>query len=331
MHSDLIRILKRLSRRAGVKLNIEPRYGFVGQVVRKDGRKRYFRDTNFDVNSSGAYKIAKDKAYTAYFLERMGYTVIPGETFYSKDFAKTIKEDRTAAAAGRYAKQIGFPVIVKPNSLGRGAGVAKAGNLRELQAAIKAITERSDVYLVQPFIKGRDYRVVVFDGRLEAAYERLPLTVTGNGRFPVRMLLANKLKELRRRGRHVSLAMNDPRIALTLRRMKMSMRTVPGKGEVLELLSNRNLSSGGEAVDVTKEIHPSFRKLAVAAARDMNLRLAGVDLLVQGDIARPVKSYRIIEVNASPGFEHYASLGRAERERVNGLYLRILRALAKPY
>ena len=69
MHSDLLRILKRLSRQAGVRLNIEPRYGFVGQIVRKDGRKRYFRDTNFDVNSSGAYKIAKDKGYTAYFLK----------------------------------------------------------------------------------------------------------------------------------------------------------------------------------------------------------------------------------------------------------------------
>lgn len=65
-------ILKKLAKRAGVKVNIEPRYGYAGQIVFKNGKKRYFRTTCFDLNPLGASEIAKDKNYASYFLKKMG-------------------------------------------------------------------------------------------------------------------------------------------------------------------------------------------------------------------------------------------------------------------
>jgi len=65
----------------GITINIEPRYGYVGQIVLPDGRKRYFRGTNFDLNPLGASEIARDKAYAAYFMCLMGYPVVEGRQF----------------------------------------------------------------------------------------------------------------------------------------------------------------------------------------------------------------------------------------------------------
>jgi len=38
-------ILQRLAHRAGVQVNVEPKYGYAGQVVLSNGVKRYFRGT----------------------------------------------------------------------------------------------------------------------------------------------------------------------------------------------------------------------------------------------------------------------------------------------
>ena len=88
----------------------------------------------------------------------------------------------------------------------------------------------------------------------------------------------------------------------------------------------------GDSIDVTKNIHPGFHKIAVELTRDMGLRIAGVDIMVRdGDITKdPKKSiYYIIEINAAPGLDHYVTTGIAQRKIVEDMYLKILKALGK--
>jgi D-alanine-D-alanine ligase-like ATP-grasp enzyme len=86
------------------------------------------------------------------------------------------------------------------------------------------------------------------------------------------------------------------------------------------------LSTGGEAVDVTNNLHPSFKELAIRITKDMGLRLCGVDILTN-DISVPLKDYVIIEIKGAPGLDNYASMGQAQAKVVESLYLKVLRAL----
>ena len=96
--------------------------------------------------------------------------------------------------------------------------------------------------------------------------------------------------------------------------------------QIVYLLDNANLSSGGEAVDFSETIHPDFQKLAINITKDIGLRLAGIDILTD-DITMPIKDYTLIEVNGSPGLDHYAASGKVAAARVEELYLKILKML----
>jgi D-alanine-D-alanine ligase-like ATP-grasp enzyme len=180
--------------------------------------------------------------------------------------------------------------------------------------------------LVQEVCTGHDYRVVVLDGKVISAYERVPLKVTGDGRNSIRQLLRKLHQEFCRTGRDTCIPMQDPRILQRLRRVGQNLSTVPMKGESVQLLDVANLSLGGTTIDVTEHLHPTFAKLAANIARDMDLRFAGVDLIA-ADAGAPVDDYRILEVNSAPGLDHYASSGPEHEANIDALYLEVLKAV----
>lgn len=322
-------IVEKLAKKAGVIVNLEPRYRYVGQIVTASGKKRYFRDTNFDLNTLGAAEVAKDKDYTGYFLARMGYPVPEGETFFSPRWCQVIGSKRNAEAAYRYARRIGFPVVVKPNSKSQGFGVAKVHNKKEFLRAARFICQRENVFLVQRVVTGRDYRIVVLDNRVISAYERKPLAVTGDGKSSIVKLLRAKQEAFRRIGRDTTIDTDDFRIKTRLGRMGISMRSILGLGQEVTLLDNANLSSGGEAKDVTHTMHPAWKRLAAKITRDMGLRLCGVDVMVGGSITTSPTRYTVLEINAAPGLDHYAAVGDRQRRIVERLYLKVLLAMKK--
>ena len=177
--------------------------------------------------------------------------------------------------------------------------------------------------------KGRDYRIVVLDGEVMSAYERLPLQVQGDGKSTIIQLLDKKQKYFNAIDRDTIIKKDDIRITGRLNRLELTRQNILPKGKVIALLDNRNLSSGGDAVDATNDIHPSFARLCISITRDMGLRYCGVDLMIDGDIRDPVKQYRIIEINAAPGIDHYAHTGRKQKIIVNKMYEKVFLALIK--
>ena len=59
----------------------------------------------------------------------------------------------------------------------------------------------------------------------------------------------------------------------------------------------------------------------------MGLRLCGVDLMIADDIGKPPRKYWVLEINAAPGLDHYASGGKEQRRIVEELYLEVLIAM----
>lgn len=320
-------ILKKVASKIGAKVVLEPEYGFAGQVAYKSGVKRYFRASSLDLNPLGSSEIARDKDYANFFMRKMGYPGITGKTFFSDEFAEGIGSKRNIHAAYRYAQSLGFPVIVKPNSKSQGQCVAKAYNKKDFYHCAREIFKKDRVALVQELVTGKDYRVVVLDDTIMSAYERIPLAVTGNGKSTIRELLEAKQRSFKKTGRDTELKMNDYRLTLNLRRAKMSFKSVLPRGERLALLDNANLSSGGDSHDVTGDVHPEFKKIAVELTRSMGLRLCGVDFMIHGDIGEPPEKYWIIEINSAPGLDNYSSIGSKQAKIVEYLYLRVLKAM----
>ncbi len=320
-------MLQKIAPRIGATVLVEPEWEIVGQITFKSGRHSYFRYNTLDLNPMGGSEIARDKDYSNFFMKAMGYPIVPGsKTFFSNQWGHAIgSPSRNIDAAYRHAVKIGFPVIVKPNSGSQGVGVSLVHNKREFYSAVRAVFKRDRIVLVQQPITGKDYRLVILDKKLISAYERIPLNVVGDGKSTIGQLLKAKQKQFVASSRDTQIKTDDPRIVNKLSHQGLSFRSVPTKGQRVYLLDNANLSTGGDSVDVTERVHPTFKKLSVKLTRDMGLRLCGVDLMIQGDISQKPDKYWVLEINSAPGLDHYAKIGKVQEQIVEDLYLEVLK------
>lgn len=323
----LAEIFTEIAPKIGASILVEPHWKIAGQITFGSGRRRYFRFSSIDLNSLGASEIAKDKDFANFFMRSMGYETITGDTFFSPAWAEILGVEKGIPQAQAYADTIGYPVIVKPNSGSQGKHVSIAMNHAELAQALEAVFTADRVALVQRRVTGRDYRIVVLDDQVISAYQRIPLSVEGDGRRTITELMDLKQAQFQQDGRDTVLKRDDPRIDHKLARNGLTRSSIPQSGEKIFLLDNANLSAGGEAVDITDELHPSIAHLAVRLTKDMGLRLCGVDLLIPGDPTKRLSDYTIIEVNAAPGLDHYARVGAEQRAIVEAMYLRVLQSM----
>ena len=327
------KLLGKIAPKIGAEVVLEPNWEIAGRIVFKNGKVSYFCYNTLDVNHIGSAKIAKDKGYANFFMQRLGYPIVPGsKVFFSEKFASAIGEtDHGPAGAANYARKLGFPVVVKPNSGSQGSGVCVATNGAELDLALAEVFAVSNVAMVQRHLVGRDYRVVVLGDRVVSAYQRVPLAVVGDGRSSIADLLQQKISQFIRDRRNCKYDFDDPRIDVKLARQDLSRESVLAKGRQVFLLDNANLSSGGTSVDVTDDVHPEFRRLCVDLTRQMGLKLCGVDLMIDGDISAAPEDGRwwVLEINASPGLDNYTRSGRKQEDLVERLYLEILKEIER--
>jgi D-alanine-D-alanine ligase-like ATP-grasp enzyme len=325
----LEKIIRKVAPKIGASVLSEPKWGIVFQVTFKNGKRKYSRFNSVDLNPLGSSEVARDKDYANFFMKGMGYPTIEGKAFCSPVWAKTIKSKDDINAAFKYAKSLGFPVIVKPNSGSQGVDVALVYSRETFFKAMNKIFKNDRMALVQRKVTGKDYRMVVLDNKIISAYERIPLSVVGDGKLSIKKLLEKKKKYFKKIKRDINIDVSDPRIKSKLKFLGKNINSIPKKDEKVFLLDNANLSSGGDSVDVTNSIHKDFKKIATKLTKDMGLRICGVDLMIDGDIADKPKKYWVIEVNSAPGLDHYVTTGKAQEKIVEDMYLEVLKSMQK--
>ncbi|HVE77241.1 MAG TPA: cyanophycin synthetase [Gemmatimonadaceae bacterium] len=256
--------------------------------------RRRIQATLSDYTSGIAVEIAQDKADTKRVLESIGLPVPKGDVV------------RTIEGAVEAAEEIGFPVILKPLDASHGRGIS--GTLTDpnaVRAAWADASAYSRSVIVETFARGRDHRVLVVNGRVVAAAERVPARVVGDGRSTVRALIDEGNRDPRRGVGHTKILTRlpaDRRTEQFLARSRRTLDTVPAAGEVVELRGTANLSTGGTSIDRTDEIHPDNVTACEMAAGAVGLDIAGIDVVTE-DISIPFRDNGavIIEVNAAPG------------------------------
>jgi D-alanine-D-alanine ligase-like ATP-grasp enzyme len=328
----LTELITKIAPKIGARVVVEPEWKIAAQVIYPNGVVRSLRMYSLDLNHIASADIARDKDFAKFFMKERGYPISEGTTIFEDNWAKTIKSNRTLSFAPKYASKLGFPVIVKPNSKSQGVGVSLVENKKELKLALVDVFKSDRVAIVERYLPGHDYRIVVLDNKIISAYERIALSVVGDGRSSIFSLLKQKQDFFIKNNRDTKINFDDKRIKLKLKKYGYTLKSILPKNEKVFLLDNANLSTGGDSIDVTNTIHKEYQKIAINLARDMGLRIAGVDIMVlDGDITKKPtkKSYYVIEINAAPGLDHYVTTGQVQRKIVEEMYLKILIALGK--
>ncbi len=330
------KLLADLCAEIGAELTFEPAFKRAGIITFANGQRRFFKGTNFDLNTSAAAQIAQDKDFCAKFLTMAGLNCPPSQVVFApKCIAKWRAKNPELAAslepfadAEKAAQAWGFPLFVKPNEGAEGEGVQLVHDAGQLKAHLEALYAEHDRVLIQKPAQGEDFRLVVLDGALMLAYQRLPLSVTGNGHDTVKELLDQKTASLSSAGRRAIAPIDDPRIADYLAGQGLSAAHCPTDGETVRLLANANLSTGGAVVDRTDSVHAHYHDIARRAADAVGLRFAGVDILCSAlDEADP--GYTVLEVNAAPGLNNFATSSSHANRRVTELYRAVLETLER--
>lgn len=216
------------------------------------------------------------------------------------------------------AEKIGYPLVIKPLNGRQGQNiVTNIQNDTDLLAAFRVVYSEGTQYILERFYAGNDYRFFVVNGELVAASLRLPPIVTGDGYKTIGELIEEEnLNPLRGEGHEKAMSKIplDERTVVHLEKSGYSLQSVLKKGQAQEVLGNANLSTGGSAIDVTDDVHPSYRKMAIEAAEAVGLDIAGIDIL-STDVTVPFVEAEaaILEVNAAPGIRMhlYPSKGKS--------------------
>ena len=257
-------------------------------------QQRRIQAAEIDSTSAISEAIAQDQQLTKKLLSAAGVPVPAG------------REVLDADDAWKAACEIGLPVVIKPLDGNQGKGVTVNINSEEsLRKAYDVAATFSDSILVERFMPGNDFRLLVVGDKLVAAARREPPKVVGDGVSSVAQLVEQVNRDPRRGSGHSTSLTKirfDDIAKECLAIQGFSAESVPLKGQRVNLRNNANLSTGGSATDVTDDVHPDVAARAVAAAHMVGLDICGVDVVCDS-ILRPLEEQGggMVEVNAAPG------------------------------
>lgn len=257
--------------------------------------QKRIRATIASTTSNIAVDIAGDKEETKSLLGAAQIPV-PGGTVIRTE------EDLEEAIA-----RFGYPLVIKPINGNHGKG--NTTNIVNHEQALKAF-EAAKHYgrnvIIERFIIGFDYRILVINNKFICAALRTPAAVTGDGKQSVQSLIEEINKDPRRGYGHEKVLTQitiDQSTEKMLSDKGYTLETIPAKGEQVLLKLTANLSTGGTSADVTDEVHPTNIFMCERISKIIGLDICGIDIMAK-DLRSPITENGgvVLEVNAAPGF-----------------------------
>ena len=245
--------------------------------------------------SSIGVELACDKEDTKYLLEQAGVEVPWGDI---------IRRENSLEETCNY---VGYPLVIKPVRGNHGRGITV--NIMSYEEALEAFhiaKEISRAIIIEKYIVGDDYRLLVINNLLVAAAVRTPAHIVGDGKLNIQELVDQVNKDPRRGYGHekelTKITINDLTKSI-IKAKGYTLDTVIEKDERLILKDTANLSTGGTAKDVTDIVHPANVSMAERISKIIDLDICGIDIMTT-DITKPLSETggAVLEVNAGPGF-----------------------------
>ncbi|KQT17382.1 cyanophycin synthetase [Chryseobacterium sp. Leaf404] len=233
-------------------------------------------------------------------------------------------------------RKIGYPIVIKPldGNHGKGSSI----NVTDWESA-KTGLEHAQTYsrkvIVEKYITGYDFRVLVINNKMVAAARRVPAHVVGDGELSLQELIDKENQDPRRGYGHENVLTEitiDKDTTELLEKLQYTLETVPQKGEVVYLKSTANLSTGGTSIDVTDMVHPENITMAERISKIIGLDVCGIDIMAE-NLTQPLKESgaAIIEVNAAPGFRMHLAPSEGLPRNVAAPVVDMLYPPGKPF
>lgn len=283
-----------------------------------------FQATITGKTSSIAVDIACNKEATKKMLEDASIPVPSGDIAVDEEDLEYI------------IKKIGYPIVIKPldGNHGRGQSI----NVRDWETAKIGLEHAKKVsrkVIVEKYITGYDFRVLVINHKLVAAARRVPANVVGDGVLNIQQLIDKENLDPRRGYGHENVLTEievDKDTTELLDKLGYTLETIPQKGEIVYLKSTANLSTGGTSIDVTDMVHPENVTMCERISKIIGLDVCGVDIMAE-NLTQPLKESggAILEVNAAPGFRMHLAPSEGLPRNVAAPVVDMLYPQGKPF
>ncbi|MBP7670834.1 glutamate--cysteine ligase [Candidatus Gracilibacteria bacterium] len=280
--------LIRQAQKRGIDIEILDRHESVIRLVKGRIRRIVMKATMTEKDSIISYFLMADKELSKIILRENDISVPNGRAFHDLDTALAYKLEK--------------PTIVKPASTNFGIGVSlvQPNQPKEYEKALKEAFSHGDSVIVEDFISGKEYRLLVIGDKTVAVCHRIPANVIGDGKSTISQLIDHK------NAAPYSYKFISPQYHIRksneektfLKAQKLTLTSIPKKGQQIFLRENSNVSTGGDPLDYTNQVHQFYKDIALRAARSASARFCGVDMIIK-DITKPGE-YSIIEINFNP-------------------------------
>lgn len=245
--------------------------------------------------SSIGVELACDKEDTKYLLEQAEIPVSKGEII------------KTESGLEDAINTLGYPLAIKPINGNHGRGVTtNVLNLESAKIAFNIAKSISSSVIVEKYIKGEDYRLLVINYKFVSAAKRTPARVIGNGKLTIQQLVDEVNNDPKRGFGHEKvltyISIDEMSLKILVKK-GYTTETILKNNEILDLKDTANLSTGGTSEDVTDMVHTYNIFMAERIAKIIGLDICGIDIMSES-ISKPLPETggAVIEVNAGPGF-----------------------------
>ena len=272
--------------------------------------------TKTSLDSYSTVLIMENKLVTKEVLKQAGIRVPSGESY-----------DSVEEAMQDYDRHGHSRIVIKPKNTNFGIGITiftTEYDREDYRRACEIAFQYDHTILIEEFVQGKEYRFLVLGNEVAGILRRVPANVTGDGCSTIKELVERKNEDpLRGRGHRTPLEQIQlgEIEAMFLHQQGRDFSTVPAEDEVVYLRENSNISTGGDSIDQTDEIHDCYKEIAIKAAKAAGAVICGVDMII-GDVGKEDAS--VIELNFNPAIHIHCYPFKGENRRIGQKIIELL-------
>jgi len=212
----------------------------------------------------------------------------------------------------RFAKQHGFPLVIKPNVSGFSRGSHfPIRNYKELWKAIFLAKLWWPFTVVEQFLEGKNYRVVVANGKIVSVLQRYAPSVKGDGTSTIRelMLKENAIREEMKLYPVISPLKETAQSRAFLAKQGLDFDSVLQAGQRATLFYRISLAPGGVVEVIDKKLLPEANQALFKNVLNLfDANILGIDVILEKGIESDYREQKCIflEVNSRPYLKMHA-------------------------
>ncbi|ANQ52153.1 bifunctional glutamate--cysteine ligase GshA/glutathione synthetase GshB [Flammeovirga sp. MY04] len=301
----------------GIKFDIMDRTENFIKLEKNGKVEHVMQATRTSLDNYVSVLMMENKVMTKKVIENVGIRTPKGDQYTSVDKAKS-----------DFVFYQGQSIVIKPKSTNFGLGISilKDNQDKKLfDRAVEIAFEHDNSILIEEFVTGKEYRIFIINDEVVGILHRVPANVKGDGQSTVRELVIEKNKDpLRGKGYKTPLekiALGEAE-EMFLRTQGYDFDYIPSKDQIVYLRENSNISTGGDSIDYTDDIPDSYKHIAVEAAKALDVKITGIDMMID-DIHEEASedNYAIIEMNFNPAIHIHCYPYKGKNRSLNAKVL----------